>query len=194
MYDQEIVRNNGQPSYSRLKTSVRLHIDQTMRTRNFRVRHEFVERGAVTKSQKRKKANVDRMVGECFQWKPKGQCSKRDSCREPLATVAGFTDEKDNRPLPDQFRRPRLTAREQNRQESQATEMKALQTRRSKIPCRYKNCNNPSCCYWHPPVCHNYKSETGCTFGNKCSVRHVEADVKPSKKSKKGGAKVPPAY
>ena len=32
LYDEETVRNNGQPSYSRLKTSVRLHIDQTMRT------------------------------------------------------------------------------------------------------------------------------------------------------------------
>ena len=36
LYGQETVRNNGQPNYSRLTTSVRLHIDQTMRTRNFR--------------------------------------------------------------------------------------------------------------------------------------------------------------
>ena len=28
MYEQETVRNNGQPSYTRSKTSVRLHIDQ----------------------------------------------------------------------------------------------------------------------------------------------------------------------
>ena len=38
LYDQETVRINGQTSYSRLKTSVRLHIDQMMRTQNFRVR------------------------------------------------------------------------------------------------------------------------------------------------------------
>ena len=43
----------GQPSYQRLKVSVRLHIDQTMRLRNFRVRNEIVERGAVTRSQKK---------------------------------------------------------------------------------------------------------------------------------------------
>ena len=73
LHDQETVRNNGQPNYSRLKTSVRLHIDQTMRTRNFRVRNEVVERGAVTKSQKGKKANVERKVGECFQWKSNGR-------------------------------------------------------------------------------------------------------------------------
>ena len=41
-YDQETVRNNVQTSYSRLRTSVTLHIDQTMRTRNSRVRNEIV--------------------------------------------------------------------------------------------------------------------------------------------------------
>ena len=50
LYDQETARNSGQTSYSRLKTSLRLHIDQMMRTQNFRVRNEVVERGAVTKS------------------------------------------------------------------------------------------------------------------------------------------------
>ena len=80
LYDQEAVRNNGQTSYLRLKTSVKLHIDQMMRTRDIRVRNEVVERGSVTKSQKGKKANVERKVGECFQWKTHGQCSKGDSC------------------------------------------------------------------------------------------------------------------
>ena len=52
LYDQETVRNNEHTTYLRLKTSVKLHFDQTMRTRNFRVWTEVVERGAVTKSQK----------------------------------------------------------------------------------------------------------------------------------------------
>ena len=30
LFDQETVRNNGQPNYSRLKTALRLHIDQVM--------------------------------------------------------------------------------------------------------------------------------------------------------------------
>ena len=67
LYDQETIRNNGQPSYCRLKTSVRRHSDQTMRTRNFKAGYEIVERGAVTKSQR--KASVERKVGECCQWK-----------------------------------------------------------------------------------------------------------------------------
>ena len=69
MHDQENIRNNGQPSYSRLKAAVRRHIDQMMRTRNFRVRIDVVERGSVTKSQEGKKAYFERKVGECSQWK-----------------------------------------------------------------------------------------------------------------------------
>ena len=49
LYDQETVRNNGQTSCLRLKTSAKFHIDQMMRTRNFRVRNEVVERGSVRK-------------------------------------------------------------------------------------------------------------------------------------------------
>ena len=80
LYDQETARSNGHTSYLRLKTSVRRHIDQTIKTRNFRARTEVVERGADTKSQKRKKVYVERKVGECFQWKAHGQCSEGDSC------------------------------------------------------------------------------------------------------------------
>ena len=60
----------------RLKTSVKLHIDLMMRTRN-----EVVERGSFTKSQKGKKACVERIVGECFHWKAHAECSTLDSCR-----------------------------------------------------------------------------------------------------------------
>ena len=27
------------------------------------------------------------------------------------------------------------------------------------------NCTNPSCDYWHRPVCQNYKTQSGCKFG-----------------------------
>ena len=62
LYDQETAPNKGKPNYSQLKTVVKLHIDQMMRTRNFRVRNDVVERGSVTKSQKGKKAYVERKV------------------------------------------------------------------------------------------------------------------------------------
>ena len=46
-------------------------------------------------------------------------------------------------------------------------------------------CTNSSCNYWHPPVCLNYKSETGCAYGKKFRFRHVEIDGQPSENSKK---------
>ena len=38
LHDQETARNSGKPNDSQLKTAVKLHMDQMMRTRNFRVR------------------------------------------------------------------------------------------------------------------------------------------------------------
>ena len=80
MCEQEKIRNNEPPSYSRPNIAVRRHSDQVMRTRNFRARNEIVERGTVTKSHKGKKVNAERRVGECDQWKANGQYSKGDSC------------------------------------------------------------------------------------------------------------------
>ena len=80
LYDQETARNKGKPNCSQLMTAVKLHIDQMMRTRNFMVRSDVVERGSVTKSQKGKNANVERKVGECFRCRAHGQCSTGDSC------------------------------------------------------------------------------------------------------------------
>ena len=102
--------------------------------------------------------------------------------RKLLETVAKVRDEKDDRLLLHPFRRQnRLTARDKQREESSLD--------KSEIPCRYKHGKNPSCRFGHPPVCQNYKSETGCKFGRTCFLRHVEAKGKPSKKSKRGGAK-----
>ena len=57
LYDQETVRKQWTTSYSRLKTSVRLHIDQTTRTRNYTVRNEAVEeRSSDQESKKRKES------------------------------------------------------------------------------------------------------------------------------------------
>ena len=42
LYEQENIRNNEQPSHSRVKTSVTRHVDQMVRTRNFRARNERI--------------------------------------------------------------------------------------------------------------------------------------------------------
>ena len=65
MYDQEIDRHLALPSYQRLKTMVRRHIDQMIRTRNFKARSERIETGVLAKSQKGRKVSVGRKLGEC---------------------------------------------------------------------------------------------------------------------------------
>ena len=67
LYEQENIRSNKQPRHSRLKTSVTRHVDQMVRTRNFKARNERIGTGAVTKSQKGTKVSVEREVGECSQ-------------------------------------------------------------------------------------------------------------------------------
>ena len=89
LYGQETPRNNGQPRYQMLEASLRLHVDQTMRTRNFRARNDTVERGAITKGRKGKKAYVVTKVGECFQSKAHGQRSKGDLCSFIHESVSG---------------------------------------------------------------------------------------------------------
>ena len=56
LYNQETARNNGKTNYLRLEVAVKLHVDQMMRTQNFKVRSEVVDRGSVTKSQKKKES------------------------------------------------------------------------------------------------------------------------------------------
>ena len=115
LYDQETVRNNGQTSYLRLKTSVKFYIDLMMRTRNFRVRNDVVERRSVTKSQKGKNAYVERKVGECFQWKdnvPKETHVVSVMTSKTLETEEKVRGEKDDRLLLQPNRRQnRLTAK-----------------------------------------------------------------------------------
>ena len=99
-----------------------------------------MERGSATKSQKGKKAYVERKVGECFSVKAHGQCSKGDSGsfshdKIALAKVAVVRDEMDDRLLPHQIRRQRLTVESGNRDDSS--------DKRSQILSRHKNCKNP---------------------------------------------------
>ena len=82
-----------------------------------------------------------------------------------------------------------LTKGEKKLQKHQATEWKAPQTKGEKFRAVANIVKNPSRKFWHPPVCQNCKSETGCKFGRTCFCSHVEAEEQPRKKSKEGGAK-----
>ena len=155
LYEQEIVRNNEQPNYSALKTTVRRHIDQTMRTRNFRTRNEIVERGAVTKSKKGRKAVVERKVGECYQWKAIGQCSRGDSCSFSHHQASG--NGCDQRQEGQSFS-PAPKAKAQTDEKLPSTSSghrgESPSRTRGKNLCRdflKGKCTNSSCSYWHLP-------------------------------------------
>ena len=47
----------------------------------------------------------------------------------------------------------------QKSSKNQATKRKALQTKEAKVHTDSEFCEIPSCKFWHPPVCLNYRSE-----------------------------------
>ena len=49
LYNQETLRGGGEPDFYRLRMCVKLHIDQTVRNKNFKIQNEVVERGAVSR-------------------------------------------------------------------------------------------------------------------------------------------------
>ena len=175
LYDQETARTKG-PNCHQLRTAVKLLIDQIMGARNFRVQNDGVERGSVTKSQKGKKACVERKVVECSQWKAPGQCSKGGSC-----SFSHDIQDSGNRgqgqrrtgrsSSPASHSKAKQTDGEKQKssQGSGSTQENSLD--KSEIPCRFKFCKNQLCKFWHPPVSLNYKSETGRVHGAKCHRR-----------------------
>ena len=51
-------------SYQKLRRMLRQHIDQTIRTRNFKARNEIIVTGALVKSHKGRNISAERKVGE----------------------------------------------------------------------------------------------------------------------------------
>ena len=157
LHEQENVRNNEPPNCSRLKTSVRRHFDQTMRTPNFRAWNEIVERGAVTKS--RKGREIPAWNGK---WENAISGKQLDSVRKETHVVSFMIERlvtdairnlKDHRLLLHQKRRHRLT--ERNHVKVQASEWKVLLEKEAELRADIsfgRKCTNPSCNYWHPPV------------------------------------------
>ena len=191
MYEQEIIRNSEQPNNSKLEIAVRRHIDQQMRTRNFRARNETVERRALTKRPKGSKAVVESKVGACYQWKAIGQCSRGDSCSfshadAPRKGCGQRQEEQTSSPTPE----AKVQADGKLPSKSSGHRGETPSGTRGRIPCRdflKGTCMNSSCNHWHPPVCLNYKSLTGCACGKKSAdsdmFRRRRSPAKQSKKS-----------
>ena len=77
LYDLEIHQKKAGPDCHRLKTMVKRSIEQDLRIRNFEARNGNYERNAVVKNQGTKQRE-QRTLGDCWQWKANGQCSKNN--------------------------------------------------------------------------------------------------------------------
>ena len=79
LYNMEIHQKKAGPDYHRLKTMVKRSIEQNLRMKNFKARNGNFETSAVIKNH-RVKQREQRSLGNCWQWKANGQCSKGDNC------------------------------------------------------------------------------------------------------------------
>ena len=79
LYDLEFHQKKAGPDYHRLKTMVKISIEQDIPNKNFGAREGNYERNAVVKNQATKQRGQI-ILGDCWQWETDGQCSKRDNC------------------------------------------------------------------------------------------------------------------
>ena len=77
LYDLETYQKKLEPDYHRLQTMVKRSIEQEIRNKNFGARSGNFEKDAVVKNQGTKQ-RVQRILGDCWQWKANGQCSNGD--------------------------------------------------------------------------------------------------------------------
>ena len=74
----EIHQKKAGPDYHRLKTMVKRGIEQNLRIKNFVASNGNFVSSAVVKNQETKQREK-RSLGDCWQWKANGQCSKEDN-------------------------------------------------------------------------------------------------------------------
>ena len=67
---------------------MKLHIEQTQRSKNFRIENEITERGAVIKG-KGQNPSTKRKTGEYLQWRVTVSCSRGESCSFLHQLVSG---------------------------------------------------------------------------------------------------------
>ena len=129
----------------------------------------MIHGGVVTRSRKENKANVERKVGNCWQWQATGQCSKGDSCGfHHGVRASGNGSELHEQKERTSSLAPNSKATKDRKGTSSDEKDGKSFDKRNKIPCQWRNCTNPSCSYRHPPECQNYISQIGCRYGKTC--------------------------
>ena len=150
LYNMEIHQKKAGPDYHRLKTMVKRSIEQNLRIKNFEARNGNYERNAVVKSQGTKQRE-QRTLGDCWQWKANGQCSKGDN--------RSFPHDMNKRAKSTQ---PNLSPRSSTQQSvknasrTRSTRGTSPSGKMARLPCKdyFKGtCTTPFCEKWHPVEC-----------------------------------------
>ena len=120
---------------------------------------------------------------------PRVQQERKPALRgkwESVFSVPWSETKNDDRLLPHQIRRQRLTATVKKPSKNQATKRKYLQTKGAKFHTDSEFCENPSCKFWHPPVCLNYRSEKRlCTWAMTAVSHMLRQTERPTRSRRK---------
>ena len=171
LYDQETIRNNGQPSYSKTEgiCEVVYLLIKRWGLETSEPGTQLWREEQLPRVNKERKPTLRGKWENAFCGRQMDNVPKEAHVVSPmilhLGTDARIREEKDNRPLLHLIQRQRLTGK--NPSTDQAADVSPWTARR-RFSCRNKNCQDLSRNYWHPPSCQSYKSETGCSHGNKC--------------------------
>ena len=180
--DLEIHQKKAELDYHRLKTLEKRSIEHNLRTKNFEARNGRFEASAVVKNQGVKQ-HEQRSLGDCWQWKANGQCSKGDNC--------SFRHDKDKRAKSTQPNPAPASSTQENVKNASRTKSprgRSPSGKMARLPCKdylKGTCTTPFCEKWHLPECLFYKSKKGCRFGEECSYAHRQVEEHLGKRSKR---------
>ena len=186
LYNMEIHQKKAGPDYHILKTMVKRSIEQNMITKNFEARNGRFETSVVVKNQ-RVKQREQRSLGNCWQWKANGQCSKGDNCSfwHDMNKRA-----KSTQPNPS----PRSSTRQNGRNASRTRSPRGTSPsgRTFRLPCKdylKGTCTNSFCEKWHPPVSCSTSRRMDADSGKSALMRIARLKNSLGKRSKKTGDK-----
>ena len=181
LYNGEIHQKKTGPDHHRLKTMVKRSIEQNLRINNFEARNGNYETSAVVKNQ-RVKQREQWILGDYWQWKANGQCSKGDNW--------SFRHEMNKRAKSTQPNPCSRSSTQQNVKNAlrNRSPRGSPSWRMSRLPCKdylEGTCTNSFCEEWHPPDCLFYKSENVCKFGESALMRIARLTNSPAKGRKR---------
>ena len=173
---QEIRQDRWKPSYQKLKTMVRRHIDQMIWTRNFKVRNARVETGVLIKTQD----------GQMSALKGKHEIVMKGKQRNSVdACSFRHDDSKCGKKTQSSSLTPRPQTQSDLRKEvlpeaaahlERDFENRADITSKETVLLRHVIIGIL-------PYVKNFKIDSGCKFGEKCELRHTEVDSQPRKEA-----------